>query len=512
MTSEELELSLKAEFENYLNGTIAAMRQDVAEFQKTFEAEFAKHRSQMEEALSALAARYESAPALDRGFSESVVEHLRLARDEGAQLAASAFSEAEKLQQNVAAEPRYDRLLAAVSDIGGRMTQVEILSSLIEHAVGFAPRGAFFIVKGGDLMLWKAFGETSGDSGDLRIECDADTVIGEAVRSAASCEGSYNSHSANELFLGPLSFGRPDRMHAIPLVARGRAVAVLYADYGISGVTVNSEALEAIVRVAGLTVELRAAAKVVPAAPVQQAPQAEAEPQPVEAESSRYEAAEPAPEYVTDTQHESELAAEADLEAVPAYESAPAFETAPVYEPAEAAAVEYEYTEPVQEAPAVFEYSAVPETVEPAGFAFTPAVEPEPEPVAEFAPAVQAAEPAVELSGVQTGRTRLSERNIDLPIEVTDEERKLHNNARRFARLLVSEIKLYNEQKVSEGREAGDLYDRLREAIDRSREMYDRRVEPQVAAKFDYFHYELLNDLAQGDSAKLGSSYPGAAV
>ncbi|HBE82591.1 MAG TPA: hypothetical protein DDW24_07400, partial [Blastocatellia bacterium] len=77
---------------------------------------------------------------------------------------------------------------------------------------------------------------------------------------------------------------------------------------------------------------------------------------------------------------------------------------------------------------------------------------------------------------------------------------------------LVSEIKLYNEQKVIEGREAGDLYDRLREAIDRSREMYEKRVEPQVSMKFDYFHYELLNDLAAGEPAKLGSSYPGAVV
>ena len=62
----------------------------------------------------------------------------------------------------------------------------------------------------------------------------------------------------------------------------------------------------------------------------------------------------------------------------------------------------------------------------------------------------------------------------------------------RYARLLVSEIKLYNEKKVSEGRDAGDLYERLREAIDRSREMYDKRVQPPVAAKFDYFHYELI--------------------
>jgi hypothetical protein len=112
----------------------------------------------------------------------------------------------------------------------------------------------------------------------------------------------------------------------------------------------------------------------------------------------------------------------------------------------------------------------------------------------------------------QPVKTRFSERNVDLPIEVEEDERRLHNDARRFARLLVSEIKLYNEQKVNEGRTSYDLYERLREAIDRSREMYDKRVQPPVAAKFDYFHYELINSLAEGDEARLGGSYPGANV
>ena len=100
----------------------------------------------------------------------------------------------------------------------------------------------------------------------------------------------------------------------------------------------------------------------------------------------------------------------------------------------------------------------------------------------------------------------------ELPIEVGEEERRLHNDARRFARLLVSEIKLYNEPKVREGRNNGDLYDRLHEDIDRSRQMYDKRVAPPVAARHDYFHQELVNTLAEGDPAKLGASYPGASA
>jgi hypothetical protein len=103
--------------------------------------------------------------------------------------------------------------------------------------------------------------------------------------------------------------------------------------------------------------------------------------------------------------------------------------------------------------------------------------------------------------------------DADLPVEVHgDEERRLHNDARRFARLLISEIKLYNEQKVAEGRSEHDLYDRLREYIDRSREMYDKRVKAEVAARYDYFHGELVNTLAEGDASKLGANYPGATV
>lgn len=96
----------------------------------------------------------------------------------------------------------------------------------------------------------------------------------------------------------------------------------------------------------------------------------------------------------------------------------------------------------------------------------------------------------------------------ELPTDVAGEERRLHNDARRFARLLVSEIKLYNEQKVKEGRSKSDLYDQLRDVIDQSRQMYDKRVASEVIARHDYFREELINNLAQGDPTKLGPNYP----
>ena len=85
---------------------------------------------------------------------------------------------------------------------------------------------------------------------------------------------------------------------------------------------------------------------------------------------------------------------------------------------------------------------------------------------------------------------------------VTDDP--LHEEARRLARLLVSEIKLYNEEQVEEGRRKRDLYERLREDIDRSRQMYEERVEARILKTTDYFYQELVRILAAGDTKALG--------
>lgn len=100
--------------------------------------------------------------------------------------------------------------------------------------------------------------------------------------------------------------------------------------------------------------------------------------------------------------------------------------------------------------------------------------------------------------------------SLQAPPAVPEEDQKAHSDARRFARLLVSEIKLYNEQKVVEGRQNNDLYDRLKEDIDRSRQMYDKRItNPVVTTKFDYFYDEMVASLAEGDPTKLGADCPG---
>jgi len=76
--------------------------------------------------------------------------------------------------------------------------------------------------------------------------------------------------------------------------------------------------------------------------------------------------------------------------------------------------------------------------------------------------------------------------------------------ARRYARLLVSEIKLYHESAVTAGRRDRNLLERLRGEIDRARRLYGERVPAAVQARTDYFDQELVRTLANGDASLLG--------
>jgi hypothetical protein len=87
------------------------------------------------------------------------------------------------------------------------------------------------------------------------------------------------------------------------------------------------------------------------------------------------------------------------------------------------------------------------------------------------------------------------------------EDGDLHRKAQRFARLLMDEIKLYNQAKVAEGRKNRDLYDRLKEDIEKSRATYQKRYGNSAAASADYFNQELIRSLAEDDVSLLGSNF-----
>ena len=447
MANGHLEDSLRQEIEHYFEGRLSAIKQEIALL-----------HSQFNESLTTLLDRQGDVQT-EGSLSTSIGEYLRAAHERGVELAASESARA-KASSDMAI------VKAAIGEITEQQSQADILKMLINRGSSFAPRIAFFVIKGEQASGWRArgFEGTVGDQAiqDISMSLNAETVIGSVTKSLTTWSGGPSSHADDYMLISKLGEEPPQRVVAIPLTVRKRAVAVLYADSaGLDSESINLEALETLVAVSGMAVELLSVAKA--------APRREEQP--------ATPAPEPTPAYTPEREYEEQPQAEAS-EAMADTLRPTYIQTEP--EPAvEATPVEHEMAEPAD------------------GGTFMVQPEPAPEPQ-EAAPSPT--------------RRRYGQ-DQDLPVDVSsDEERRLHNDARRFARLLISEIKLYNEQKVSEGRNQGDLYDRLREYIDRSREMYDKRVRAEVAARYDYFHGELVNTLAEGDVSKLGSNYPGATV
>ncbi len=128
-----------------------------------------------------------------------------------------------------------------------------------------------------------------------------------------------------------------------------------------------------------------------------------------------------------------------------------------------------------------------------------PAPESEPEPAAEVVEVAHAASASAAASAPAAA--------ADPFAGMSAEDADTHRKAQRFARLLVDEIKLYNQAKVAEGRRNKDLYERLKEDIDKSRSTFQKRYGSTAAASGDYFQREVVRSLAEDDLSVMGTNF-----
>lgn len=509
--SEELENSLQQAIESYLGKRLAAIDEQLNRLQSDFNEALSRVRE------SSAGESLEASP-----LSAAIFAHLQTAR---AQKLSGSTPDRDQASTEISTIKR------AVEEIERQQTHTDILGTLLTSAVQFAERGALFVIRGGQAIGWRECEANDPSNveliGGVSLPLSADTLLGRAAHSQSAWSGAPGANPEDNLLIDQLG-GNPGTVAAVPLVARGKVVAILYADSN-SGEkdAVNVDALELLTRVAAMAVNLAAAPRPAPekqavSEAVTQAADSQTETSRIHVEAST-EAVEPThedqPAYTPQIEPQA-----AEVVAAPSVEEI-SVTAEPEFAPVESAEYAVEQV-PVAESPTVHEEAATPveavsteaeaESVSeaqpeaaPEPFAAAPPIEPTAE---EPAPAPAAPSFATQYAAPLGSTRRYGVSEPDLPIEVGEDERRLHNDARRFARLLVSEIKLYNEPKVKEGRNRSDIYDRLREDIDRSRQMYDKRVAPPVAARHDYFHQELVNTLAEGDAAKLGDSYPGAVL
>jgi hypothetical protein len=351
-----------------------------------------------------------------------------------------------------------------------RETQEEILTFLLDSAQKYSPRIVLFAVRGDRFVGWSSRGYSEslasniGSGSFLRSDCPEfqEALESENPLMISALPERNSLQSLQEEAQGP--------WHLLPLRAMQRPVALVLAGCA-KGTPCHPNALSILMAVTSLQLE-NIALKIL------------------------YELASAESDTVPEPMQSNAIAARMPIGA----------------------------TEPLPESP-VEEESLLQETQEQAA---------EPSPVAsesgfdmelaqEPAPSEEAAPMAETEEAFDLGLE--AEKEVPAPVEEPEapkappqqihpvpEEEKLHTDAKRFARLLVSEIKLYNESHVAEGRENRDLYLRLKRDIDRSREMYEKRVSPSVSRKIDYFHDEIIRILGDNDPSTLGSDYPGPRV
>jgi len=486
-------------------------------------------------ALEQIAQRLGSARNLDTAAIEAVLEDA---------VAEAARAEGRKREEEKSFLAHF------AHEMRGRETQEEILALLLDGARRYASGTLLFVARAGRFVQWSAEDASAGGfDGGARPSLEA--AESAFLQSALQADGltTINDLSEEGVLSEFLPSGMNGPWHAFPLRAIRRPVAVLLAAAEDRG-SCDLEALCVLMDITGLCIEnmalkvlheartAAAAAHVRPPQPAVQEPAAaavmpeagaaavepEAVPSPAAApEETASAPGEPVPEEVEPVQA-GEMGLPLDSPAPPAAVEAAAAMPATGYRD--------ELTTPEFEPAAEITEPQVIELPEPLA-AEPPVAEAEPEPLPPSRDEIR--EPAAEVAAEEPGsHVPVQEAaaggpfgpvpviTADAPeperpailreVQPLTEEEKLHADAKRFARLLASEIKLYNEKRVLEGRANRDIYVRLKRDIDRSRDMYERRVSPLVARKIDYFHDEIVRILGDNDPASLGSDYPGPRV
>jgi hypothetical protein len=354
-------------------------------------------------------------------------------------------------------------LARAVAEIQLGASQKEILRALLDSSSRYAARVALFVVKGSHATGWQGRGFENCDAlKDFALDCNAQAVLRTiADRVAVSAPAAEFDARFVEMFGSPAS-GEP---RLFPLILKNKVAALVYADGGNDGVSLDAGSLEVLVLSTNAWLEVNALRK-----------QAHKDPSAVPGNGHEVSTPQPPPAF------NDPFAAHSPAFAMAAAASAEGQTTVAVASPEAAPVVADAPSEVIEE----------PQTASA-------------EMQSAAAPAI-ATEP-LSMGHVQSEATPEMASAASAATSVSTEEQEVHRKAQRFARLLVDEIKLYNQAKVSEGRKNKDLYDRLKDTIEKSRTTYQRRYGNTVAASGDYFQHELIRSLAEDDRSTMGPNF-----
>jgi len=397
------------------------------------------------------------------------------------------------LQPDAAPRERTKALHDGTVLIAGSRTQTETLEALLAASSAITPGCGLLILRGAVAGGWSCHGLTTLDNFKRATMDCSRGVAASVIRSSTGAE--VQASELDPVFVARLGVDASAKVVLLPVLLKERVAALLLA---LAPEGDELSAIDVLVQVAQLALDVQAYRKAslkpaveVPSAAVHQAPVAA--PEPAHAVAVPVPKAEEVPAAVA---QQSAASQSPEPQAAPEAVAQTAEQTTP---------------EPTYEAP---QPVAVPEP-------------PQPEPQPTYAAVPEVAASAPEITAPQVVVAAPPEVRVAVPLPtalpafqepapppqpapvateaIADEA---HVKARRFAKLLVEEIKLYNQTKVAEGRARGDLYSRLREDIEKSRAAYHKRYGESVR-DVDYFSQELMRILADNNRTVMGAGFPG---
>lgn len=92
---------------------------------------------------------------------------------------------------------------------------------------------------------------------------------------------------------------------------------------------------------------------------------------------------------------------------------------------------------------------------------------------------------------------------IEAELDIPPEEKEEHEKAKRLARIIVSDIQLYNQDAVIEGVKNNNFYELLAKDIGDARKLYAQRVPEHIRAKTNYLE-ETIEAFIQKKRRELG--------
>ncbi|MFQ5525057.1 MAG: hypothetical protein ACE5GX_02235 [Thermoanaerobaculia bacterium] len=412
-----------------------------------------------------------------------------------------------------------DELRMAALDIDVATSQADILEALSRSALRFASRVVIFVNRGSHAHGWSSAGFGDADAMIREITVDSADLLPDG----ASPEAGSHALTADDCgaICDALGADRPSMGLLMPFVLGNQVVGTVYCDrLGDDPFSLSS--LQLLTYIAGQTLEtlpVRKRSSTATLALTGGASAAVAEPE-TETEPEADLGVEAEPEVApppTEADAEPAIDESAVAEPEPAPEAPAAYEETEVEEGTEASESEVsgtiELPEPSMDAapdlaPIPSEPEDEPEEASRSGLAADDAPAAAEAPATEIAPPADPAEPTLDLGSTEVsppgdleGPGWAFTSSAPAGDAGSDSE---HEEAQRLARLLVTEIKLYNEEAVEEGRRSSSVYSRLQEDIDRSRQIFEDRIDERVRAENDYFKQALVRILAGGDPSLLG--------